>query len=107
MCIRDRDWTLPICSGNERLKDEAGDKAHSTQKPESLLHRVIVSSTKPGEVVLDPFFGSGTTGAVARRLGRNFVGLERNPDYARLARKRIMQITPAPAVAVEVTRSKR
>jgi modification methylase len=101
------DWSLPICSGNERLKDEAGDKAHSTQKPESLLHRVIVSSSKPGDVVLDPFFGSGTTGAVARRLGRRFIGLERDPDYARLARKRIMQITPAPVDAVEVTRSKR
>ncbi len=101
------DWTLPICSGNERLKDEAGDKAHSTQKPESLLHRVIVSSTKPGEVVLDPFFGSGTTGAVARRLGRKFIGLERDPNYARLARKRIMNIVPAPADAVEVTKSKR
>jgi modification methylase len=101
------DWTLPICSGNERLKDEAGDKAHSTQKPESLLHRVIVSSSKPGDIVLDPFFGSGTTGAVARRLGRHFIGLERDAQYARLARKRIMQITPAPADAVEVTRSKR
>jgi len=61
------DWTLPICSGGERLKDAEGAKAHSTQKPESLLHRVILSSTQPGDVVLDPFFGSGTTGAVARR----------------------------------------
>src|ERR1700735_4493896 len=68
------DWTLPICSGGERLKNESGAKAHSTQKPESLLHRVIVSSTRPGEVVLDPFFGSGTTGAVAKRLGRRFIG---------------------------------
>src|ERR1700755_152846 len=75
------DWTLPICSGNERLKDEAGDKAHSTQKPESLLHRVIVSSTRPGDVVLDPFFGSGTTGAVAKRLGRRFIGIEREKTY--------------------------
>src|SRR5215475_10496273 len=72
------DWNLPICSGNERLKGEDGGKAHSTQKPESLLHRVIVSSTKPGDVVLDPFFGSGTTGAVAKRLGRRFIGLERD-----------------------------
>ncbi len=101
------DWTLPICSGHERLKDEAGEKAHSTQKPEALLHRVIVSSTKTGDVVLDPFFGSGTTGAVARRLGRHFIGLERDPDYARLARKRIMAVTPVDPDAIEVTRSKR
>jgi modification methylase len=101
------DWTLPICSGNERLKDENGEKAHSTQKPESLLHRVIVSSSKPGEIILDPFFGSGTTGAVARRLGRKFIGLERDPNYARLARERIMQITPVDADAAEVTKSKR
>jgi modification methylase len=101
------DWTLPICSGNERLRDEAGDKAHSTQKPESLLHRVIVSSSKPGDIVLDPFFGSGTTGAVARRLGRHFIGLERDPNYARLARKRITAVTPAEPEAIEVTKSKR
>jgi modification methylase len=101
------DWTLPICSGAERLKNESGAKAHSTQKPESLLHRVIVSSTRPGEVVLDPFFGSGTTGAVARRLGRRFIGIERDPAYASLARMRISEVAPAPDEAVEVTRSKR
>jgi modification methylase len=101
------DWTLPICSGGERLKDANGDKAHSTQKPESLLHRVIVSSTKPGDIVLDPFFGSGTTGAVARRLGRRFIGLERDPKYARLARSRIAEIDPADPEAIEVTKSKR
>ncbi|HEX4078951.1 MAG TPA: site-specific DNA-methyltransferase [Rhizomicrobium sp.] len=101
------DWTLPICSGGERLKNDSGAKAHSTQKPESLLHRVIVSSTRPGDVVLDPFFGSGTTGAVARRLGRRFIGIERDAAYARLARLRIAAIEPAPDEAVEVTRSKR
>jgi modification methylase len=101
------DWTLPICSGNERLKDANGDKAHSTQKPESLLHRVIVSSTKPGDVVLDPFFGSGTTGAVARRLGRRFIGLERDPKYASIARARIAGIERADSEAIEVTKSKR
>jgi modification methylase len=101
------DWTLPICSGNERLKDDDGNKAHSTQKPESLLHRVIVSSSKPGDIILDPFFGSGTTGAVARRLGRRFIGLERDPNYARLAKKRIMQIIPADPDAVEVSKSRR
>jgi modification methylase len=101
------DWTIPICAGAERLKDARGEKAHSTQKPEALLHRVIVSSTKPGDVVLDPFFGSGTTGAVARRLGRSFIGIERDPDYARIARARIAQIEPAHEDAIEVTRSKR
>jgi modification methylase len=101
------DWTLPICSGNERLKDAEGGKAHSTQKPESLLHRVIVASTRPGEVVLDPFFGSGTTGAVAKRLGRRFLGIERDPTYVRVARQRIAGIVAAEGDAVEVTRSKR
>jgi modification methylase len=101
------DWTLPICSGGERLKDENGDKAHSTQKPESLLHRVILSSSKPGDVILDPFFGSGTTGAVARRLGRHFIGLERDPKYARIARQRISSVEPADKDAIEVTKSKR
>jgi modification methylase len=101
------DWTIPICAGAERIKDAAGTKAHSTQKPEALLHRVIVASTKPGDVVLDPFFGSGTTGAVAKQLGRNFIGLERDADYVRLARARIHGIKPAPDDAIEVTRSKR
>jgi modification methylase len=101
------DWTLPICSGSERLKDEDGGKAHSTQKPESLLHRVIVSSTKPGDVVLDPFFGSGTTGAVAKRLGRRFIGIERDGAYVKVARERIASVRPADDEAVEVTRSKR
>ena len=101
------DWTLPICSGNERRKDEKGEKAHSTQKPESLLHRVIVSSTKPGDVVLDPFFGSGTTGAVAKRLGRHFIGIEREADYVKVARRRIAEVVPADPDAIEVTRSKR
>jgi modification methylase len=101
------DWTLPICSGHERLKDANGDKAHSTQKPEALLHRVIVASTRPDDVILDPFFGSGTTGAVARRLGRRFIGIERDARYAALARARIAAITPAEDDAVEVTRSRR
>jgi modification methylase len=101
------DWTLPICSGNERLKNSDGEKAHSTQKPESLLHRVIVASTKPGDVIVDPFFGSGTTGAVARRLGRHFIGLERDKEYASIARQRIASVEPAPADCIEVTKSKR
>ena len=73
------DWTLPLCTGEERIKDAAGQKAHPTQKPEALLHRVILSSTKPGDVILDPFFGVGTTGAAAKRLGRRFIGIEREP----------------------------
>ncbi len=101
------DWTLPICSGGERLKDEEGGKAHSTQKPESLLHRVIVSSTKPGDVVLDPFFGSGTTGAVAKRLGRQFIGIERDSEYVKVARRRIASVVPADNESIEITKSKR
>ena len=101
------DWTLPICSGHERIKTADGQKAHSTQKPESLLHRVVVASTKPGDVILDPFFGSGTTGAVARRLGRRFIGIEREKTYADVARARIAEIAPADSEAIEVTRGKR
>ncbi|MGA9795427.1 MAG: site-specific DNA-methyltransferase [Rhizomicrobium sp.] len=101
------DWTIPICAGAERLKDSHGEKAHSTQKPEALLHRVIVSSTKPGDVILDPFFGSGTTGAVARRLRRHFIGLERDAKYASIARQRISSIEPADNEAIEITKSKR
>ena len=75
------DWVIPLCTGAERLKTAAGDKAHPTQKPEALLHRVLVASTRPGDVVLDPFFGTGTTGAVAKRLGRRFIGIEREAGY--------------------------
>ena len=85
------DWLLPICTGGERLKDD-GDKVHPTQKPEALLHRVILASTKPGDVVLDPFFGTGTTGAVAKRLGRRFIGIEREQEYAAMAQQRIDQV---------------
>ena len=85
------DWTLPICSGGERLKGEDGKKAHPTQKPESLLYRVILSSSKPGDLVLDPFFGTGTTGVVAKKLGRQFIGIERDPDYAAVAKERLRQ----------------
>ncbi len=87
------DWYLPICSGGERLKDENGKKAHPTQKPEPLLHRVIMASTEIGDVVLDPFFGTGTTGAVAKRLGRKWIGLERETDYVGYAEKRIADVT--------------
>ena len=101
------DWTIPICSGGERIRDDEGAKAHSTQKPEALLHRVIVSSSKVGDVVLDPFFGSGTTGAVARRLGRKFIGIERDARYAKIARARISGVDPADREAIDVTKSKR
>jgi modification methylase len=86
------DWLFPICTGAERLKDGKGDKVHPTQKPEALLARVILSSSKPGDVVLDPFFGSGTTGAVAKRLGRNFVGMEREQKYIDAAERRIAAV---------------
>jgi modification methylase len=89
------DWLIPICGGTERLRDAEGRKAHPTQKPEALLHRVLLASTRPGDLVLDPFAGTGTTGAVARRLGRRFVGIERDADYAALARERIARVIPA------------
>ncbi len=101
------DWVLPICTGHERLKDDSGAKAHPTQKPESLLHRVLVGTTNPGDVILDPFFGSGTTGAVAKSLGRNFIGIEREESYRKVAEKRLAAVRPYDAEAVQVTTSKR
>ncbi|MGH7125456.1 MAG: site-specific DNA-methyltransferase [Stellaceae bacterium] len=89
------DWLFPLCGGGERLRDDDGRKSHPTQKPEALLHRVLMASTRPGDLVLDPFFGTGTTGAVAKRLGRRFIGIERDPDYAALARERIRAVKPA------------
>jgi modification methylase len=90
------DWFLPVCSGAERIRSN-GSRAHPTQKPEALLYRVILSSTKPGDVILDPFFGTGTTGAVARKLGRRWIGIEREPRYVALASRRIGQVEPAGA----------
>jgi len=101
------DWLFPICSGPERLKDDGGRKAHPTQKPEALLHRILLASTNAGDVVLDPFFGTGTTGAVAKQLGRRFIGIERDPDYAKAARERIAKVTPLTASAIETQPSKR
>ena len=100
------DWLLPICTGSERLKD-GGAKAHATQKPEALLHRVLNATSKPGDVVLDPFFGTGTTGTVAKRLGRHFIGIERDPGYVALARKRIDAVVPLDGRSVEPVQSRR
>ena len=88
------DWQIPLCTGKERLKDDNGDKLHPTQKPEGLLYRVIMASTKVGDVVLDPFFGTGTTGAVAKKLGRNFIGIEKDVQYVAGARARIEAVEP-------------
>ncbi len=85
------DWLIPICNGGERIKID-GKKAHPTQKPEALLYRVILSSTNVGDVILDPFFGSGTTGAVAKKLGRKFIGIEMEKEYVQIARARIDEI---------------
>jgi len=101
------DWLLPICTGHERLKDETGRKLHPTQKPEALLHRVLLASTAPGDLVVDPFFGSGTTGAVAKYLGRDFSGMDADAGYVDAARQRIEAVEPVSADAVEVTKSAR
>ena len=87
-------WLLSLATGNERLKDEDGKKVHSTQKPEALLYRVILSSSNPGDVVLDPFFGSGTTGAVAKKLHRHWIGIEREEKYIRFAQEHLDKIVP-------------
>ncbi len=87
-------WDIGICIGPERLKDKDGHKLHATQKPEKLLYKVILASTKPGDIVLDPFMGTGTTGAMAKLLGRHFIGIEREKKYIEAAQKRISLITP-------------
>ena len=99
------DWSLPICTGGERLKDEGGSKLHPTQKPESLLHRVLLASTQAGDVVLDPFFGTGTTGAVAKKLGRHFIGIEAEADYAEAAMQRIGRVEKLSDEELELTQS--
>jgi DNA modification methylase len=88
------DWELPLCTGRERIRVN-GAKAHTTQKPEALLYRVILASSSPGDIVLDPFFGSGTTGAVARKLGRHYIGIEKELSYIQIARERIAAISDA------------
>ena len=101
------DWLIPLCTGSERLKDDAGRKAHPTQKPEALLARILLAASKPGDVVLDPFFGSGTTGAVARKLGRRFIGLERDADYIAYAQERIAAASPVSDVSMLMPSEKR
>ncbi len=100
------DWVLPICGGQERLK-KGGTKVHPTQKPESLLYRVMLACTKPGDVVLDPFFGTGTTGAVAKRLGRKWIGIEREESYIEAALERIEAALPLDESAVAIMQTPR
>jgi modification methylase len=101
------DWFLPICTGTERLKESSGRKVHPTQKPEALLSRILLAASNKGDVVLDPFFGSGTTGAVAKRLGRSFIGIERDARFVRAARARIAGVEPLPPGAIAEVADKR
>src|SRR4029078_5294938 len=115
------DWLLPICAGAERVKGDDGSKAHPTQKPaallyrvllgcpsaRALLYRVLIACSSPGDIVLDPFFGTGTTGAVARRLGRRWIGIEREPTYVKVARERIdSAVPPAESAMTMMTESR-
>ena len=106
-CQARSDWFLPLCTGVERLKDESGRRTHPTQKPEALIARVLIAASNAGDLVLDPFLGSGTTGAVARKLGRAFIGVERDPAYAAAARKRIFAVEPLPHEAVAAAPTRR
>ncbi|MEM8800473.1 MAG: site-specific DNA-methyltransferase [Pseudomonadota bacterium] len=100
------DWEIPICAGKERIRID-GEKAHSTQKPEALLHRVLVTGSREGDIILDPFLGSGTTGAVAKRLGRHFIGIEREEVYINVASERIKAIETVDADGRDITPTKR
>jgi modification methylase len=100
------DWLLPLCTGPERLRNQHGMKLHPTQKPEALLHRALLASTAPDDIVLDPFLGTGTSAVVAKRLGRRFIGIERHPAYVEAAWGRIRRIRPA-TDALATTPSKR
>ena len=101
------DWTIPLCTGPERLRNQHGLKLHPTQKPEALLHRILLASTLPGDIVLDPFLGTGTSAAVAKRLHRHFIGLERHPAYVEAAWGRIRRVRPAPLGSEATTPTKR
>ncbi len=101
------DWLFPICSGAERLKQDCGRKTHPTQKPEALLHRVILASSHAGDVVLDPFLGSGTTAVAAKRLGRSFIGIEREAAYAQAAEARLAALTSLDQASLQAVKGKR
>ena len=101
------DWLLPLCTGPERLRNQHGLKLHPTQKPEALLHRVLLASTAPDDIVLDPFLGTGTTAAVAKRLGRHFIGIERHPAYAEAAIGRVRREKRLPADGLATSPSRR
>ncbi len=101
------DWYFPLCTGPERMRNEHGLKLHPTQKPEALLHRVLLASTNPGDIVLDPFLGTGTSAAVARRLHRHYIGIERHPAYVEAALGRVRRVRPAPLEGMGTTPDKR
>ena len=101
------DWLFPICNGSERLKKENGSKLHPTQKPESILHRIIIASTKPEDIILDPFFGSGTTGVVAKKLGRSYIGIDQDSNYVLAAKKRIGATASFDVDSIATTKPKR
>ena len=101
------DWLFPICSGAERLREECGRKTHPTQKPEALLHRLILASSHEGDVVLDPFLGSGTTAVAAKRLGRRFIGIERDQTYAHAAEARLDALSALNSDSLQVAKGKR
>ena len=101
------DWLLPVCHGAERVKNETGKTIHPTQKPESLLYRILLSSSKREDVILDPFFGTRTTGVVAKKLRRHFISIEKDVAYVEVARKRIAQVKPCSQYDIEIMRSAR
>jgi modification methylase len=88
--MKDTDWTFPICNGPERLRDEKGIKSHPTQKPLKLIQQVLLTASNKGDLVLDPFIGSGTTAVVAKALGRNWIGIEKERKYVDLANRRVI-----------------
>ena len=104
--MRSDDWLINICSGRERLKDVKNQKLHNTQKPEELLLRVVLSSTKPGDLVLDPFFGTGTTGVVCKKLGRKFIGIEKSATYLKEAKKRILKVKKIKSTEIKLLNKK-
>ena len=104
--MRSDDWLINICSGKERLKDVKNQKLHNTQKPEELLLRVVLASTKPGDLVLDPFFGTGTTGVVCKKLGRKFIGIEKNATYIKEAKKRILKVKTIKSTEIKLINKK-